>query len=208
MDERELIRRVKDGAGLRTAREAKRALSAAIGALGCALDDDDSLALSKALPLSLGRLLERRRTVTVSGVQALYEEAEHRECVGRGFAAEHLQTTLGVLARELNPELVTRLRKHLSPDVAALFEERASSPAPPPYVHVHPHHLPSPIQTLSRARPGTAEPIADVHHELAHASSVVRSPAPHAERMVETARSTRPSREDETLASAEDANRR
>jgi hypothetical protein len=57
-------------------------------------------------------------------------------------------------------------------------------------------------QTLARARPGTADPIADARHELAHTGSVVRSPAPHAEDRVETARSTRPSREDETLASS------
>jgi uncharacterized protein (DUF2267 family) len=201
MNERELILQVKTDAGLRTVREAKRALATAIGALRCALDDEEARAVSKALPPKLAQLLERPRTAVVRSAEDLYREDERRERVGLGFATEHVQVVLQVVAHQLDPELVTRLRKHLSPDLAALLDERAQSSEPPLFVHTHPAHLPSPIQTLSRARPGTAEPIAEAHHELAHEGSVVRSSAPHADRMVETTRSTRPRREDETLAS-------
>jgi uncharacterized protein (DUF2267 family) len=200
MKEQDLVRIVKERAGLRTAIEARRALAAGVGALRCALDDEDTRSLSKALPAKLARLVERPPAAVVRGVDDLYAEGERRERVGPGFAREHVQVVLQVLQRELDPELVTRLRKHLAPDIAELLGERAPSAEPPPHLHVHPAHLPAPIQTLSRARPGTAEPVAETRHELAHDGSVVRSPAPHAERMIETAHSTRPDREDETLA--------
>jgi uncharacterized protein (DUF2267 family) len=200
MNEAELIRPVKADAGLRTLRQSKRALAATVGALRCALDDEDARAVSKALPSRLAPLLEGPRAAVVRSAADLYREAERRERVGLGFATEHVQVVLRVLAGQLDPELVTRLRKHLSPDVAALLQQRAPVSEPPPHVHTHPPRRPAPRQTLARARPGTAEPIADARHELAHASSVVRSAAAHADRMVETARSTRPDREDETLA--------
>jgi uncharacterized protein (DUF2267 family) len=200
MDDLELILHVKAAAGLRSLREARRATAAALGALRCALEEEDARALSKALPRKLAHLLERPQTTVVQSIEGLYADAERRERVGLGFAMEHVQVVLQVLLRQLDPELVTRLRKRLSPDVAELLEEHVQSAEPPPHVRIHPGHLPTRIQTLSRARPGTAEPIADTHHELAHEGSVVRSDAPHADRMVETARSTRPNREDETLA--------
>ncbi|HZU83931.1 MAG TPA: DUF2267 domain-containing protein [Polyangiaceae bacterium] len=204
MNEQELVLQVKARAGLRTAREASRAVGAAVGALRCALADDDAQALALQLPARFKRLLDRAPGAAVQNARALYVEAERRERVGLGFAMEHTQAVLEVLAELLDPELVGRLRKRLPSSIAGLLRGRSRSYAPPAYAHEHPEQGPAPRQTLSRARPGTAEPIAEARHELAHAQSVARSTAPHADRAVATARSTRPGREDETLATTRD----
>jgi uncharacterized protein (DUF2267 family) len=202
MDEHELIVLIKEHAGLRTAGEARRALGAAFGALRCAMDEDEAVAVSKSLPPGLARLLERKPGAAARSTRALYAEAARREGVDLGFAMEHAQVVFQVLAQALEPELVSRLRRHLPPDIGALLRPRHVPEDAPPHVHAHPAHQTPPRQTLSGARPGTAEPISETQHDVAHAGSVARSGAPHAERMVETARSTRPGREDETLASA------
>jgi uncharacterized protein (DUF2267 family) len=169
---------VKDRAGLKTEREARRPVNAAVGALRCALDDQDAQSLAAALPGEPGRILQRPPTTRVGGLEALYAEAERRERVGLGFAAEHVQAVFQVLAERLDLELSERLRKRVTPDVAALWTGRASPDAPPPHVHVHPPHEPTPVQTLSRSRPGTAEPIAEAHRPLAHENSVARTGSP------------------------------
>ena len=208
MDERELSQLVKARAGLRTVGEARRAIAAALAALGGALDEDDARALASGVPAGFARSLARPVAHSVRGADDLYVEAERRESVGPGFAREHVQSVFRVLAGELDPELLVRLRKHLPSDVAALLTVPPPPPPAPPYVHAHPPRDEEPIQTLSRARPGTAEPIADASHPLAHERSVARSPSPHADRMVETARSTRPGREDETIATTRGDNKR
>ncbi len=208
VEPRDLLPLVKTHAGLRTAREAERAVRATLGAMACALDDEDARALAKALPQSLGRLVLRRSGSRVGGLDAFYAEAERRERVGIGFTREHAQAVLEVIAGIVEPELVARIRRHLPPDLAALLRTRAPTAEPPPYVHVHPARGPRSLETLSRSRPGTADPIAEAAHVLAHPGSVARSPAAHSERMVETARTTRPAREDETLATARDDRRR
>jgi uncharacterized protein (DUF2267 family) len=208
MDEQELTLLVKTRAGLRTTKEAKRALGAALGALGCALDDQDARAVSKELPPRFAKMLARSTANVVGSVEALYAEADRRERVGLGFAMEHTQVVLQVLAKQLDPEVVARLRSRLPSDIASLLRDRSPFSEPPPYVHAHAERGPAPVQTLSRARPGTAEPIAETGHELAHAGSVARARAPHMEAMVETARSTRPGREDDTLATTRGGARR
>jgi uncharacterized protein (DUF2267 family) len=207
MDAKELMQVVKTEAGLRSVAEARRATLAALGALRCALDDDDARATARALP-DLAWLLDRPASTIVRTAPELYAETQRRERVRPGFAVEHAQAVLQVLARTVDPELVARLRRHLPADIAALVAGRPEPAEPPSHVHVHPARAPEPIQTLSRARPGTAEPIAETRHELAHAGSVARSPAPHGDTMVETARSTRPGREDDTLASTRGDTRR
>jgi uncharacterized protein (DUF2267 family) len=194
---------------LRTVREAERAVRATLGSIALALAEDDARDLAMALPVEVERCLERRGGRALQTLEELYDEADRRERVGPGFAREHTQAVLGVLATALEPELVERIRKHLPADIAALLHATdIPSAEPPPHVHAHPAHGAVPPQTLSRSKPGTAEPIAEATHALAHAGSVARSRSAHAERMVETARSTRPAREDETLASARDEGRR
>jgi uncharacterized protein (DUF2267 family) len=181
-----------------------RALGATLGALRCALDAEDARAMARCLPRPLAHVLERapnRPMAAVANTNGLYAEVGRRERIGLGFAMEHAQVVLEALGRALPEELVARLRGRMAPDIAALLRRIDRTPSdPPPHVHEHPGHPPVPAQTLSRAHPGAAESIADARHELAHAASVARSAAPHAERMVETARSTRPGREDDTLA--------
>jgi uncharacterized protein (DUF2267 family) len=202
MDDRELTLLVKTDAGFQTFAEARLAIRSAMGALACALDDEDAHALELAVPAKVARPLRRPSSTVVRSVHGLYVEAERRERVGLGFAIEHAQVVYRVLARRLDPELVARLRRHLPPDIAELLGDRPPEEEAPSHVRVHPTLVPPPPQTLARARPGSAEPIAGTRHALAHEGSVARSPAAHAARMVETARSTRPAREDETLASA------
>jgi uncharacterized protein (DUF2267 family) len=208
MEESDLIGLVRERAGFRTAREARRAIGAALGALRCALDDVDAPAVAAELPKELARVLERSTSKTVRNVEALYTETERRERVGLGFAMEHAQVVLQVLAERLAPELVSRLRKRVPADIAALLKRRRPPAEPPPYVHAHPEHRETPIQTLSGSRPGASETIAEAHAELAHAASVARTSSPRADRMVASARSTRPGHEDETLAASRGKERR
>lgn len=200
-DERELTSLVKQRVGLKTTAEAKRALGATLGALRSAMAEEDARAAARDSPARLARVLERESPRVVFSARALYAEVARRERIELGFAMEQAQVVLQVLTTALDEDVVTRLRKHLPPDIAALLRPNRAVTEPPPYVHAHPERRRAPPQTLSRARPGAAEPIAETRHELAHAGSVVRSGAAHAETMVETARSTRPGREDETLAS-------
>jgi uncharacterized protein (DUF2267 family) len=201
MDERELEQRLRERTGTR-ASEARRALGAALGALRCALADDDAESLAHALPAAVRGVLLRPRSSVVEDLAGLYAEAERRERVGHGFAVEHVQSVLGVLADVLDGDLVRRLRGRLPPEIAELLREREPPAEPPAHVHTHPAKAPTERPTLSRARPGTAEPIAETRHDVAHTRSVARSRSANADRMVETARSTRPGREDETLATA------
>jgi uncharacterized protein (DUF2267 family) len=202
MDEHELNALVASRAALRGPGEVRRALRATLAALRSALADDDVRALEAQLPRALGRVLGRRPDCTVRDVGQLYEVVGKREHVRRGFAMEHAQAVLGVLAGILDPEVIGRLRRHLPSDIAALLRPLARFPAAPPYVHLHPRARAAPLQTLSRARPGASETLAGVDRPIAHAGSVARTTAGHADRMVETARSTRPGAEDETLAGA------
>lgn len=201
IDERELGARVEAAAGLRQARDRERAIGATLVALRAALAEDDARVLADSLPRALSRLLERRTGMAVRRATDLYAQVERREQRGRGFAMEHAQAVLGALARSLDPEVVDRLRRHLPSDIAVLLRAPAHYPAPAPYVHSHPATRPVDVQTLSRARPGASQTIAEASGPLAHTKSVARTPGGHSERMVETARSTRPGREDETLAS-------
>ncbi|HXN31093.1 MAG TPA: DUF2267 domain-containing protein [Polyangiaceae bacterium] len=191
---------VKDRAGLRTEREAKRALVAAVGALRCVLDDEDARSLAAALRPAMGSVLERPRAAQVDDLGAFYAEAERRERVGLGFAMEHAQAVMQVLAERLDPELVARLHVRIPSDIATLLTARPLPADPPPHLHVHPPRAPTPLQTLSRSKPGSAEPIAEARHALAHEESVARTGSPHAGEEVATARSPRASREDETLS--------
>jgi uncharacterized protein (DUF2267 family) len=202
MDERELTRMVKSNAGLRSSTEAHRAIASSLGAVRCALDDADARALARVLPRRFGRVLEQSPTTTVRSASELYEENRRRENVAPGFAVEHAQVVLQALARSLDASLLVLLRRRLPEDIASLLEWRLPEiEEAPPVVHVHPPSSPRPEQAIGRVRPGTADPIAEARHPLAHSGSVARTPAPHADTMVETARSSRPGREDDTLAS-------
>jgi uncharacterized protein (DUF2267 family) len=208
MNGNDLIGVVRERAGLRTAREARRAVGAAIAALRCALDDADVPLVAAELPKDLVRVLEHTASKTVRNATALYIETERRERVGLGFAMEHAQVVLQVLAEHLDPELVSRLHRSLPSDIAALLRRRRFSAEPPPYVHQHPAHRDAPVQTLSRSHPGASETIAEARSELAHRASVARTSNPLADRMVASARSTRPGHEDETLATSHGDERR
>lgn len=191
---------VKERAGLATQREGKKAVQAALGALRCALSEDDARLLAAALHPAFAAIFERAPVAPVANVAEFYAEAERRERVGLGFAMEHAQVVMQALAECLDLELLVRLRKHTSPDIAALLRERPEPADPPPHVHLHPPHEAIEVPTLSRSKPGTSEPISEAGHPLAHEKSVARTDAPHAEDMLETAHSPRSSREDETLS--------
>jgi uncharacterized protein (DUF2267 family) len=208
MNESDVLGLVRERAGLQTFREARRALTAALGALRCVLDDTDALALAAAVPKDLARPLRRSATATVRGVDALYAETQRRERVGLGFSMEHTQVVFQVLAERLDPELVSKLRKRVPRDVAALFKRRRTFADPPPHLHEHTPHRETPIQTLSRSRPGASETLADARGELAQRASVARTSEPHADRMLASARSSRPGREDETLSKSQGRERR
>src|SRR5579871_1086806 len=109
MDEIELHRSIQSHVGLRNAAEAKRALAAVLGALRCSMGDAEARELSDALPASWRPIFARAAPVRVRGGRDFYAEAERRERAGPGFAREHAQAVLEVLARDLEPEVVARL---------------------------------------------------------------------------------------------------
>ena len=195
-----LTAQVKERAGLRTEREAKRAIEAAAGALRCALEEEDARSLAGALGPAMAEIFARAPPKKVDNLDTFYAEAERRERVGLGFAIEHAQVVMQVLAERLDGETLVRLEKRIPRDISDLFRAGPVPGEPPPHLHVHPLHEPVPVQTLSRSKPGTSEPIAEAHSPLAHEESVARNEAPHADDMVETAHSSRSSREDETLS--------
>lgn len=203
MDEEELVSRVRAEGGLRDHREARRSIGAVLGALRCATAQEDADAIATQLPPPFAKIVSRPAVGRIGNSAALYAEVERRERVGLGFALEHCQVVLRVLAELLDPEIVLRLRRRLPGDIAGLLRARAETLEPsPPHVHEHPPEAAGPRRTLSRGRPGCADPIVDARHLLAHGQSVARSSAPHADRAIGTAHSTRPGREDETLAAA------
>jgi len=203
MDEEELVSRVRTEGGLRNHREARRAIGAVLGALRCAMAQEDADAIAAELPPPFGKIVSRPAAGRIENSAVLYAEVERRERVGLGFALEHCQVVLRVLAELVDPEMVVRLRKRVPADVAVLLRARADTlEPPPPHVHEHPAEAAGPRRTLSRGRPGPGDPIVDARHPLAHGQSVARSDAPHAERAIGTAHSTRPGREDEILAAA------
>lgn len=201
LDAKRVVALVRSGVGLRKDTEAWRALGATLGALRGAMDEEDARNLSKDLPDRLARVLRRPTVPAIRSARSLYAEVARRERIELGYAMEQAQVVLRVLASELDGERVALLRRRLPSDIAGLLRRERLPGEPPPYVHAHPARRGAPPQTLSRARPGAAEPIAEVQHDVAHTGSVARTARPHAETMVETARSTRPGREDETLAS-------
>jgi uncharacterized protein (DUF2267 family) len=126
MNDLELDLRVKDRAGLQTTKEASRALAAVLGALRCALDDQDARSLAAALPSRVARAVHRSPPLAVGDRDALFAEAARRERVRIGNGREHAQAVLEILAQELDPELVSRLRKRLPTGIASLLAPRSS----------------------------------------------------------------------------------
>lgn len=139
MEEEELVSRVKTLAGLRNHREARRAIGAVVGALRCSLAQEDAESVAAELPHSFAKIVAQPATSRVENSAALYEETERRERVGLGFALEHCQVVLRVLAELFDLETLARLRKRVPGDIAALLRRRprASEP-PPPHVHEPP----------------------------------------------------------------------
>ncbi|MGA7122247.1 MAG: DUF2267 domain-containing protein [Polyangiaceae bacterium] len=195
-----LTAQVKARAGLQTEREAKRAIQAAVGALRCALEEEDARSLAAALHPTMAEILSRAPAAKVDSLDAFYAEAERRERVGLGFAREHAQVVMQLLAEQLDGETLVRLAKRIPREIADLFTAKPVDGEAPPHVHVHPLHEPVPVHTLARSKPGTSEPISEAHGPLAHEGSVARKEAPYADDMVETAHSPRSPREDETLS--------
>jgi uncharacterized protein (DUF2267 family) len=207
MDEQEMVLRVKARAGLRTAQEARRALGATLGALRGALADDDAEAVARALPPALASILEREPRTEPSPVRTaaeLFGETEWREGAGRGFAVEHVQVVMQVLAEQLDAEARVRIRKRLPGDVAALLWPREAPDEAPPgaYELKAPAGEADSPPTLSRGRAGTADSIAGSRHPLAHEQSVARTAAPHADRAIGSAHAPRAGGEEGSLASA------
>jgi uncharacterized protein (DUF2267 family) len=205
--ERDLVQRVKDRAGARTSREAQGICAAVLGALGGALEPVDAEALVQALPDVAVRSRASTREA-LDGWEALVDEVARRERVGRGFALEHAQVVLEALASFLEPAVLARIERSLPRDVAGWMRKPELPDDAPPHVHRHPGHGEHSLQTLSRSRPGASETIAEAHGALAHTGSVARSRSAHGERRIGSASSSRPGREDETLASSRGPERR
>jgi uncharacterized protein (DUF2267 family) len=118
--------------GFRQRSAARRALDAALGALGEALTEEESLALADKLPDPLATIVRAASFDGVVDAGELYERARRRAGAAPGRAIEETQIALRVVAETLDPETRVRIRRALPIAIGALFETPEEG-APPPH---------------------------------------------------------------------------
>jgi hypothetical protein len=187
---------IEDPAAMR----ARACVEAVLAALTEQLVPDEASALAHALPEPLARVVRDTVGAGAQGAEVLYRSVAEREQAPLGFAMEHAQIVLQVLAEQLPLPTRVRLERHLDPDVAALFAPRPPTPAPPAHVHHEPTLAPGEGTTLATGRPGSRHPLSEARPPLAHAHSVARSDDPHADTRLSSSSGLTQERLHETLA--------
>ncbi|MGZ3420315.1 MAG: DUF2267 domain-containing protein [Polyangiales bacterium] len=117
--------------------------------------------LARALPQSDAEWLCRDHPAMPAG-RPVTSAAELHDAVGewlgvsKGRAVEIAETVLAVLAESLPDELLTRMKKHLPPDLAAELDPTREVP------RVEHHAMRGDYRdTLSEGRPGSKHPISE-----------------------------------------------
>lgn len=163
-----------------SADDARRVLNATAEALGQALLEDEADVLARGLPASLAIALSSVPHEGKLTLEQLIDRVERAERVKRGFAREHADCTCRAIAEHLPDELLERVTRMLSPDVAPLLARRERSEAPPAPVHV------TPGSSLATGKPGSLHPIADARPDTTQRNSV-RDENPHGDRKLSSA---------------------
>jgi uncharacterized protein (DUF2267 family) len=210
IDERVLMDRLQSLAPFGDSGLARRALDTTLLALRSGLTDDEADWLSLDLGPALAVPLQRQSYGGDLSLNEFYRRMGRDAGLRRSVAIEQAQVVCRALA-ELLPEAgVRRLQKHV-PALAPLF----SLPEPPPPV-LGPDHLhsePGPEHTFAGGRPGSERPLSDggapsghafseAPVEQGHSHSVARTPDPHADTRLASARGLTQEREAESLATA------
>lgn len=112
--------------------------------------------------------------------ERFYHQISEREGTSLGFAMEHAQVVLQVIAEMMGEEDRQRLIRHLPDEMESLLRPPKREPGLPPRGHVGSGH------TLATARPGSAHPLAESRAERAQSQSIARTPAPHGDTNVAT----------------------
>lgn len=121
-DKKELIERIKRGAGFDLDLHALRALRSTLTVLGRHLDRDTARAVADALPTSYGAWLTRPGFGGCRmSLDQLYREVAWREGVSIGFAMEHSQVVIAVLLNWLDAATGRRLLRGLPEQLAELL---------------------------------------------------------------------------------------
>jgi len=191
----ELVERVRDLAALQSPDEVERAIEATLTTLGERLVDSEARALAAELPTKLAHALHRGAYSHDFGLDELYARVARREAVERSFGIEHAQAVCRALAEQISADARTRLRKELTPPIAALFAlPDAPEPVEAPEHVEHPEHGPHARRsTLSEGKPGSRHPLSESRLDRAQTHSVSRSSEPHAETKISSSRGPRTS---------------
>lgn len=196
------VEEVQRRTGLATPELSRRAIQVTLGALRQRLVDDEAAALARELPEPFAQLMRGGAYDADFTVEDLYYRVHEREGVPVSFAAEHAQAVCQVLAEEIDGETLTRLRKHLSADYAALLEPRPVERAPrEPERHVHDDDPHGDGSTLADGRLGSHRPLSEARPDSAHQQSVARSDDPHGDTRMSSSHGLTQERTGDTLAS-------
>ncbi len=171
MTHERFIEEVMQRAGFQQAAMAALAIDAALQVLGERLPRGTARELAAQLPESLAGALRRGPHGGVFSREELYARVAEREGVRLGFAVEHAQVVLQVLAEAAPADALTLARQELPAPLAELLTPRAPSPPPPTRAS-----RPRSRRTLSDGRPGSEHPLDEAGQELgAHGLAQRRS---------------------------------
>lgn len=109
-----------------------------------------------------------------------YHQISEREGTSVGFAMEHAQVVLQVVAEMIGEEDRQQLVRHLPEEL----EELVRPPVREPGLAEHEH--PGRGTRLASGQPGSRHPIAEAHPDRAHRHSVARVAAPHGDTQLAT----------------------
>jgi uncharacterized protein (DUF2267 family) len=196
-----LIADVRKRWGVPLEEDAERLVEAVLTVLREQLDARDAHALAAALPAVTAAPLARMVQGATYDARSFAARVAVLAAIPLPAAVEGTQVALAALAETLPQELVVRVRKQLHPELARALAPRIDEPPPEsPERHFQLEGPRTPQGTLATGRPGSEHPVAEARLETAHAHSVARSDAPHADSKLSTARGLTQERERESLA--------
>lgn len=148
----DLLRSVARRAGIPAAPPAEvlGLVEATLTALASELPTNDVRALAQSLPTPLDYAL---RASELQG--EFFERIARSTFVDLPAATERAESTLRALGEVLPGELLSRIIRHLPPNVARHLERESASPPPP-----HPTHA-NVRGNLASGRPGSAHPLSE-----------------------------------------------
>lgn len=109
-----------------------------------------------------------------------YHEISEREGTSLGFAMEHAQVVLQVVAELIGEEDRQHLVRHLPEELERLVRPPIREPG------LAEHEHPGRGTTLASGQPGSQTPLSEAHPDPTHSHSVASAGDPHADTQVST----------------------